>query len=249
MNNGYVKLYRKTLDNPIIMHNTDNLAIWVYLLMKATHKKRDVIFDGRRTTLEPGQFITGRGVIAKELKVSSSKVQRFLNRLEIEQQIEQQTCPRNRLITIVNWNDYQQSEQVSEQQVNNKRTTSEQQVNTNKNVKNDKNERMKEKRVSVADISVPDFQQQFPAIDVKAEFEKFTDYIEAHGKKYKNYVAAFRNWLKSDIPKKKRETDQTQETAERLRKAREEYEADPMTEAERKEFRETMNNLSKGFQV
>jgi hypothetical protein len=52
-------------------------------------------------------------------------VQRILKTFKSEQQIEQQTTSRNRLITIVAWNEYQKSEQQNEQQVNNKRTTSE----------------------------------------------------------------------------------------------------------------------------
>ena len=91
--------------------------------------------------LKPGQLITGRKSIALALHIDESKVERILKSLKSEQQIEQQTSSKNRLISITNWEFYQQSEQQNEQQVNNKRTTSEQQVNTNKNIKNDKNER------------------------------------------------------------------------------------------------------------
>ena len=65
--------------------------------------------------------------------------------LKNEHQIEQQTTSQNRLITIVSWNEYQKSEQPFEQQVNNKRTTSEQQMNTNKNIKN---KRIKENNIT-----------------------------------------------------------------------------------------------------
>ena len=53
-----------------------------------------------------------------------------------QQQIEQQTCSQNRLISIINWNEYQQNEQQVEQQVNSERTTNEQQMNTNNNDNN-----------------------------------------------------------------------------------------------------------------
>ena len=39
-------------------------------------------------------------------------------------------------------------------------------------------------------------------VDVKLEFSKFTDYIQANGKRYKDYRAAFRNWLKSEFTPK-----------------------------------------------
>lgn len=135
---GYVKIHRQMLSNPIVCKDTDHIAVWIYLLLNATHAEQDVFFNGRRVRLRPGQLITGRKSISSELMITESKVQRILKRFEIEQQIEQQTCTKNRLISLLNWDKYQSSEQRNEQQVNNERTTSEQQVNTNKN------ERMKE---------------------------------------------------------------------------------------------------------
>jgi hypothetical protein len=142
--NGYVKLYRKLLDNPIICKDSDHLAIWVYLLLNATHDNIDMLFNGKRITLYPGQLITGRKSISSELNISESKVHRVIKTFESEQQIEQQISNKNRLITVLNWSSYQSSEQQNEQQVNNNRTTSEQQVNTNKNDKNVKNDKNKE---------------------------------------------------------------------------------------------------------
>ena len=138
---GWIKLHRKTLDNPIIMKDKDYLVVWIYLLLHATHTEYDTIFEGKRITLQKGQLITGRKVIAKKLDISESKVQRILKTFENEHQIEQQTSSKNRLVSILNWEAYQQTEQQDEQQVNNKRTTSEQQVNTNKNDKNIKNDK------------------------------------------------------------------------------------------------------------
>lgn len=138
-NEGWVKLYRKLMENPIVTKDADHLAIWIYLLLNATHDSYPVLFKGEKIILEPGQLLTGRKEISSRLCVTESKVQRVLNSFKIEHQIEQQTSNKNRLISIVNWDFYQGSEQQNKHQMNNKRTTSEQQVNTNKNVKNIKN--------------------------------------------------------------------------------------------------------------
>lgn len=132
---GWIKLHRKLLDNPIVFKDPDHLAVWMYLLLNATHTNYDTIFKNERTLLKPGQLITGRKSISQKTKVNESKVQRILKTFENEQQIEQQTSNSNRLISILNWGSYQNNEQQIEQQVNNERTTSEQRVNTNKNVK------------------------------------------------------------------------------------------------------------------
>lgn len=136
---GYIKLYRKLLENPVVCKDGDHLAVWVYLLLSATHKETPTWFKGQKTVLLPGQLITGRKAISQKLEISESKIHRILVCFEIEHQIEQQTSSQNRLISILNWSEYQSAEQQIERQMNNERTTSEQRVNTNKNVKNLKN--------------------------------------------------------------------------------------------------------------
>lgn len=133
---GWISTYRKILENPIVCKDSDYFAVWMYLLLNATHKESPAIFNKKKIILKKGQLITGRKTIAEKFDISESKVQRILKTFEIEQQIEQQTCSQNRLISIINWNEYQQSEQRIEQPVNNERTTNEQPVNTNNNDNN-----------------------------------------------------------------------------------------------------------------
>lgn len=128
----FIKTYRKLLENPIIWKDNDHVAMWLYLLLTVEWKEKDMMFGKDRITLKPGQGIYGRKMLADKLHISESKCERILNLFKIEQQIEQQTSSKNRLITILNWSSYQKSEQQFEQQVNNKWTTSEQQVDTYK---------------------------------------------------------------------------------------------------------------------
>lgn len=147
---GFVKFYRETLDHPVVHKDNDYYVVWSYLLLNANFEEGVTEFNGQLFTVKPGQMIRGRKQISEKCKVNESKTERILKRFEIEQMIEQQTSKRKRLITILNWKDYQiteqQNEQLNEQQVNNKRTTNEQQLNTNKNnkevlrsIKNNKN--------------------------------------------------------------------------------------------------------------
>ena len=129
---GWIKLHRKIWDNPIVTKDSDHLAVWVWLLTHATHRERDVLFEGKRITLSAGELVCGRKMIAKETGVSESKVYRILKTFKIEQQIEQRTDRQKSVISIVRWNENQQSEQQSEQRLNNDRTTTEQRLNTKK---------------------------------------------------------------------------------------------------------------------
>lgn len=65
---GWIKIHRKLLENPIVMKDSDYLAVWIYLLLNATHKNVDVLFNGTRKTLHSGQLITGRKAIALILR-------------------------------------------------------------------------------------------------------------------------------------------------------------------------------------
>lgn len=130
-NDGYIAIYRKILNNPIVCKDSDYLAIWIYLLLNATYKEQKVLFKGEPIILKKGQLITGRKIISQKLCIDENKVQRILKSFENAHQIKQQTSNKNRLITIVNWEMYQKDEQQNKQQLNNKRTTTEQQLNTN----------------------------------------------------------------------------------------------------------------------
>lgn len=141
---GYIKLFR-SLKEKGWYKRSDYVHLWLHLLMSANHKENEFMFSGRVVMLKPGQFLTGRKALSQQTGINESKIERILTFFEkIEHQIEQQKSNKNRIITIVSWSDYQITEQQNEQQLNNKRTTTEQQLNTNnndKNVKNDKNPR------------------------------------------------------------------------------------------------------------
>ncbi len=133
---GWIKLHRKMLDNPIVCKDSDHIAVWMFLLLNATHRDLVRYFGKELITLKPGQLITGRKAIAKHFNLTESKVERILKRLKNEQLIEQRANTSGRLITIRNWEVYQnENEQQNEQRVNNERTTSEQRANTNKNIR------------------------------------------------------------------------------------------------------------------
>ena len=171
MQNGYVKIFRKLLDNPIIMKDADHLAVWIYLLLNATHKNIDAVFKGERITLQPGQLITGSKSIGVKLNINYVKVHRIINEFKSEKQIEKQTSNKNSLISILNWYDYQDCEKQNEIQMKSKCKTNEIQVKTNNN---DNNVIMKEykekyKRESLPDWFDKDFEKDDENID---ELEK-----------------------------------------------------------------------------
>ena len=199
---GWIKLHRKILENPIVSKDSDYLSVWIYLLLNATHKETSAWFKGEKITLKPGQLITGRKQIASKLGVTESKIQRILSCYESEHQIEQQTSNKNRLISVVNWEFYQSYEQQIEQQMNIQRTSSEQPVNTNKNVKNEKNVRNNNNNNNIARFVPPDVEmvrayceERNNSIDPQAFIDHYTANGWMRGKtKIKDWKACVRTW-------------------------------------------------------
>lgn len=133
---GWVKLFRSVMDKSWYTRS-DYFHLWAHIIMKATHKGKKAWFGGREIELKPGQFLTGRNALAAETGIQQSKIERIIKCFKSEQQIEQVTDFKKRLITVVSYGDYQNDEQ----QMNSNRTAGEQLVNTIQEDKNEKNEK------------------------------------------------------------------------------------------------------------
>lgn len=128
--NGWIKVHRKMLDNPVVFKDPDHLAVWMYLLLEATHQDYPKMFGGKKVVLKPGQLITGRKVISEKTGVEESKVKRILKLFKSEQQIDQQAERYGSIISILSWDEYQNCDQQNDQQVTNECPTSDQRVTT-----------------------------------------------------------------------------------------------------------------------
>jgi len=146
---GYIKIHRSLMQKGYYK-DSDYIHLWVHLLMCATYQEKEYLFNGKIEHLKPGQFITGRLKLSNDTGIQQSKVERVLKVFESEHQIEQQGTTKFRIISIVNWDKYQNGEQQNELQMNSKRTASEQQVNTI-------NKEKKEKKANKAPLSLPDW--------------------------------------------------------------------------------------------
>jgi hypothetical protein len=206
MHRGYVTIHRKILDNPVVFKDSDHLSVWVYLMLNATHKNYQAMFNGRSIMLLPGQLITGRLSIAKKLKINDSKVKRILFLFKSEQLIDQQPTNQNSLITLVSWSKYQKNDQQNGQRVDNGWTTGDQQVTTNKNVNNVQPQENINKKETAANASkysdaFESFWAEYPAKVGKATAVKsFKKAIKSVS--IQTLIEAVKDYCKSDKVKK-----------------------------------------------
>lgn len=132
---GWVKIYRK-IQSKGYYKRSEYVHLWLHLLLKANHRKVEFMWNGKLIIIKEGQLITGRKSLSLETGIPESTIERILKLLENEQQIEQEKTTKFRIITIINWKEYQ-----GEQQADNKWTTNGQQADTNKNDNNNKNDK------------------------------------------------------------------------------------------------------------
>ena len=138
MNEGYIKVHRKTI-NSQVFQSEGLFKVWMWCLLKANHKGQWVpIKTGRSTTevwVGPGQFIFGRKSAAKELRMKPSTVWKRIIKLKNMQNLNIESNTHYSVITVISWAFYQGNEKKGTSKV----TGKEQPSNTNKNEKNEKN--------------------------------------------------------------------------------------------------------------
>ncbi|MGO4540351.1 hypothetical protein [Paenibacillus sp. 2TAB19] len=163
---GWICLHRKIRKNPIF-NDMALLRLWLICLTEASHSERNQLIGRQSVRLLPGQFITGRfalhGMYNNGLKGDDAKsektVWRWLELLEKSEFLTINSTTKYSVITVENWDIYQDNkpdndQQVTskrptdDQQVTNKRPTDDQQVTTNNNVNNDNNENNEERKRS-----------------------------------------------------------------------------------------------------
>ena len=199
---GYIKLYRKLFENPIVCKDSDTIAIWIYLLLNATHKEISVIFKGKKITLQKGQLITGILSISKILKINKDKVQRTLKRFELDKQIEQQTSNKNRLISIVKWKQYQNSDNQLDKQMINKCETNDNKQECNNVINNS--------TLQKTDNESQNFTDEIDSSKPKANKTKIKSVFTTEDKEYK-----LANYLSSQIAKRLNKPLQKEKTLQK----------------------------------
>lgn len=196
MQSGYVKLWRKSIENGWLQ-NPNLWTFWCYCLIKASHKEITVTVGLQRVELKPGQFVFGRVKASKDLRINESAIYRLVKFLENSGNIEVKSNNKFSIITIINWSIYQGDKIPNEQQMNNKRTTSEhkQEYKTLK-----KNIYGEFKNVRLTDDEFEKLKTKFNSTHLD-RIEALSQYIEQKGKKYKSHYATILTWDRNDKKK------------------------------------------------
>lgn len=131
---GWVKLHR-SISSSAISDNPELLALWVHLLVSASHTDRQQPVGNQIIDLKQGELIYGRDKFSLKTGLTIAKLRASISMLEKLNQITIKTTNKFSIISITNWHLYQQDNQ----QNTSTSPTDNQQATTDKNVKNVKN--------------------------------------------------------------------------------------------------------------
>lgn len=146
MSEGWIKLHRSISDNWLWNDKPFTRGqAFVDLLLDVNHADKKVLVSGQLIEVKAGEKITSLNALAERYGWTIKKVRNFLELLEKDQMIERKRAQHYTLIKVLNYGIYQAQDldkrHTKGTQKAHKGQTEGTQRATNKNVKNEKNER------------------------------------------------------------------------------------------------------------
>ena len=107
---GYVGIFRCLLEKPIWLNSTpEQKVILITILLRANHKESEWEWQGQKFKVKPGQFITSlenlKNVAGRSISIKN--VRTALERFEKFEFIKNESTKTGRVITVINWDLYQ----------------------------------------------------------------------------------------------------------------------------------------------
>lgn len=131
-NKGFIKLHRKLLDSPVWKcSNSVQKEILITLLLMTNFKPNRWFHDGQEFDLEAGQLLTSLASIKENCSsdVSIQNIRTALNRFEKMEFLTAKSTNKFRIITILNWETYQNEKTITNRQTNRQLTGNQQATN------------------------------------------------------------------------------------------------------------------------
>lgn len=103
---GYIMLYRKSLTSAVFQ-DAKTWKVWSWCVLRANWQGIPLDYAGEEIVLKRGQFYTGTYSMMGELRMSRSSVWRHLKKLEKWGNIGIETKSHGTVITVINYDVYQ----------------------------------------------------------------------------------------------------------------------------------------------
>lgn len=139
MSQGWICLHRQMLEWEWYS-DVNTTRLFIHCLLKANHKEKR--WQGK--VIPRGSFITGRNVLAEETGLTVRQIRTALDKLKSTNNIAIKSTNKNSLVTVINYESYQDNNEVATSKPTrsrpNERQTDDQPTTTTNNDNNDNNE-------------------------------------------------------------------------------------------------------------
>jgi hypothetical protein len=137
---GYIKLFRKIQDHQLWKDKPYSRGqAWVDLLLMANHKESKFLLGNEIISVEPGQIITSEVKLSERWGWSRCRVRAFLGLLQSDSMLQKKSDSKKTVLTLCNYNIYNESETSKKHQKNIKKISNRQRSDTIKNEENEEN--------------------------------------------------------------------------------------------------------------
>ncbi len=202
MNDGFIKLFRK-FKQWEWYSDVNTKVLFLHLLLSANHTDK----SWRGITVKRGQIVVGLESLSIELGLSIQKIRTALKHLKSTNEIAIETTNKFSVITLVNWEKYQDydtrltneltSEITNEEQSSNNQLTTNNNDNNVNNINKKKN--IKKKKTTFIKPTIEEIKNYCNERKNNVVATKFYNFYESKdwfiGKnKMKDWKAAVRTW-------------------------------------------------------
>ena len=187
---GWIKIHRKIIEWEWFT-DTNTFRVFLQLLLKANHKEKKY----RGMVLKVGTIITSRDILALETRLSVQQVRTALDKLKSTNEITIKTSSQGTIIEVVNYSKYQ----LATNEVTNKQPINNQQVTTNKNDKNNKENIYREfQHLFITEDEVKKLLDKHTITQINNVLNDIENYKQ--NTKYKSLYLTAVKWLQKNEP-------------------------------------------------
>lgn len=196
MSEPFVKIYKKLLKWEWY-DDVNTCRVFIHCLLKANWKSG----SWHGVEYQAGEFITSLETLANETSLTVMQVRTAIRHLVLTGEITSKQQGRNRIITVNNWNDYQDDNKVGNskvtrrQQDDNKVVTTEEEYKEYKELKEIKNIYGEYKHVRLTQKQYDKLVTDFGERDTDDAIRFLDEYIQMKGYKAKDHNLAIRKWV------------------------------------------------------
>ena len=204
---GFIFLHRKISDWEWYS-DANTMRLFIHCLIKANYKDK----QWHGILIKKGSFITSYEKLSIELGLTIRQIRTAIDKLKTTSEITYQSTNQYSIISINNWNKFQEDNRQNDNQMTIKRQTNDKQMTTT-NKENKENKENKDNKLFIVP-KVEEIENYCSELNYNIDAEAFFDFYQSKGwmvgkNKMKDWKAAVRNWARQGNSKIKKVSDKS----------------------------------------